>query len=83
MEKRYHFKKANTGILDASGSEMIQSITLLESELAEAHIALLKKELVGVFNQMPTIVQEWFVQLDYQELINNQIDEIQKETSSN
>lgn len=63
MEKKFYFKQLNSGLLDEFGREMTKDITLLESELTEAHLAILRGELTRVYNQMPTAVQTWFKDL--------------------
>ena len=63
MEKKFYFKQTNSGLLDEFGREMTKDLTVLESELTEPQMNLLRGELTRVYNQMPSKVQSWFKDL--------------------
>lgn len=63
MEKKFYFKQLQSGLLDEFGREMTKDLTVLESELTDAQMHILRGELTRVYNQMPTAVQTWFKEL--------------------
>ncbi len=63
MEKKFYFKQTKSGLLDEFGDRMTTDLTVLESELTEPQMNLLRGELTKVYNQMPSKVQSWFKDL--------------------